>query len=43
MRTITRIIISTLLVISASSICFADPPDPPAPQPPSDYTISLPG
>ncbi len=39
MKTLTRIIISTLLLLSVSSICFADPPDPKPPE----YTISLPG
>jgi hypothetical protein len=42
MKVITRIIVTTLLVLSASSICLADPPDPPAP-PQSQYTIQLPG
>jgi hypothetical protein len=43
MKMITRIIISTLIMMSASSICLADPPDPPAPQQPSGYTVCLPG
>ncbi len=39
MKVLTKIIISTLLLLSVSGICLADPPDPKPPE----YTISLPG